>query len=177
MKFRKISRNISWPVGMNMQMSELMMSSPHNFPFILCTEMTKMSYFSYENVRLASTTPSLIEVPNRKCLLQWSIRDILGSYYHGEASKYCIFHNFMYEIYPELVMRWPHQLSLIGRSMNRLGQELSCEHAVFEDFKVSRRVLVFQNRLFQSGFHWSRNTKLNSFVWELTLTCSKNFKD
>ena len=44
---------------MNMQMSELMMSSPHNFPFILYTEMEKKkkkkkkSYFSYENVRLA----------------------------------------------------------------------------------------------------------------------------
>ena len=54
LKFRKFSRNISLPVGMNMQMSELMMSSPHNFPFILCTEMTKISYFNYENVRLAS---------------------------------------------------------------------------------------------------------------------------
>ena len=42
-----------WPVDMNMQMSELMMSSPHNFPFILYTEMTKISYFSYDNVRLA----------------------------------------------------------------------------------------------------------------------------
>ena len=31
---------------MNMQMSELMMSSPHNFPFTLYTEMTKISYFS-----------------------------------------------------------------------------------------------------------------------------------
>ena len=27
-------------------------SSPHNFPFILYTEMTKISYFSYENIRL-----------------------------------------------------------------------------------------------------------------------------
>ena len=54
LKFRKFSRNISWPVGKNMQMSELMMSLPHNFPFILCTEMTKISYFSYGNVRLAS---------------------------------------------------------------------------------------------------------------------------
>ena len=34
MKFRKFSRNISWPVDINMQMSELMMSLPHNFPFI-----------------------------------------------------------------------------------------------------------------------------------------------
>ena len=53
LKFRKYSRNISWPVDMNMQMSELMMSSPHNFPFILYTEMTKISYFSYENITLA----------------------------------------------------------------------------------------------------------------------------
>ena len=34
-------------------MSEAMMSTPHNFPFILYTEITKISYFSYENVRLA----------------------------------------------------------------------------------------------------------------------------
>ena len=38
---------------MNMQMSEVMMSSPHNFPFILNTEMSNISYFSYENVRFA----------------------------------------------------------------------------------------------------------------------------
>ena len=38
---------------MNMQMSEVMVSSPHYFPFILYTEMTKISYLSYENVRLA----------------------------------------------------------------------------------------------------------------------------
>ena len=32
-------------------MSELMMSSPRQFPIqYLCTEMTKISYFSYENV-------------------------------------------------------------------------------------------------------------------------------
>ena len=37
-------KTFSWPVDMNMQMSELMMSSPHNFPFILYTEMTKISY-------------------------------------------------------------------------------------------------------------------------------------
>ena len=45
-KFHKFSRNISWPVDMNMQMSELMMSSPHNVLFILYTEMTKHSHIS-----------------------------------------------------------------------------------------------------------------------------------
>ena len=36
-----------------MQMSELMMSLPHNFPFILFTAMTKIPYFSYDKVKLA----------------------------------------------------------------------------------------------------------------------------
>ena len=43
LKFRKMSRNISWPLYMNMQMSELMMSSAHNFPLIFFyTEMTQI---------------------------------------------------------------------------------------------------------------------------------------
>ena len=46
-------QNISWTVVMNMQMSDLMMSSPHNLPCILFTEMTKIPYFSYEKVKLA----------------------------------------------------------------------------------------------------------------------------
>ena len=45
---------ISWPFNMNMQMNELIMSSPpHNFPLNLYTEMTQISYFSYENGWLA----------------------------------------------------------------------------------------------------------------------------
>ena len=52
LNFRNFQQNISWAVDMNMQMSELM-SSPHNFPFILFTEMTKIPYFSYEKVKLA----------------------------------------------------------------------------------------------------------------------------
>ena len=35
-----------------MQMSEFM-SSPHNFPSNLFTEMTKIPYFSYKKVNLA----------------------------------------------------------------------------------------------------------------------------
>ena len=37
-----------------MQMSELMMPSPHNFPCILFKEMMKIPYFSYAKVKLAS---------------------------------------------------------------------------------------------------------------------------
>ena len=53
LKFQIFSENTSWPVLMNIQMSELMMSSAHNFLFISYTEMTKISYFSYENIKLA----------------------------------------------------------------------------------------------------------------------------
>ena len=35
LNFRNFHLNISWTVDINMQMSELMMSSPHNFPYIL----------------------------------------------------------------------------------------------------------------------------------------------
>ena len=47
------SENTSWPVLMNIQMSELMMSSPHNFLLISYTDMTKISYFRYENIKFA----------------------------------------------------------------------------------------------------------------------------
>ena len=47
---------------MNMQMSALMMSSPHNFPFILYTEITKISHFSYESVRLALIKLNLFRI-------------------------------------------------------------------------------------------------------------------
>ena len=43
------------------QMSELMMSSPHNFLHISVTKLTKISYFSYENVNLALYPPKINE--------------------------------------------------------------------------------------------------------------------
>ena len=72
---------------MNMQMSEVMMSSPHNVSFILYTEMTKNSYFSYENVRL-------------KCIIMLTpiyldMRDILSQVW----AKYQNFQNCMYKTY------------------------------------------------------------------------------
>ena len=46
LKFRKFSQNISWPVDMNMQMSELMMSSPHYLPYILYIQFWTFWYFA-----------------------------------------------------------------------------------------------------------------------------------
>ena len=93
LKFRKFSRNISWPVDMimNMQMNELIMSSPHNFPFILYREMKKKKknyyyYFSYENVRLA-LIPLWIDAEYGE--LQYIL--IRGTYYHKFGQNIKIF--------------------------------------------------------------------------------------
>ena len=39
--------HISWPVDMNMQMSELMMSSPHYLPYVLYMKFWKIQYFAH----------------------------------------------------------------------------------------------------------------------------------
>ena len=54
---------------MNIQMSELMMSFPHNFLHISFTEMTKISYFSYETGKLTFYPPKI----NEKLGLFWHI--------------------------------------------------------------------------------------------------------
>ena len=45
LKFHIFSENISWPVLMNIQMSELMMSSPHNFLIYIVYEILKIFHF------------------------------------------------------------------------------------------------------------------------------------
>ena len=52
--FWNFSENTTWPVLMNMQMSELIMSSPHNFLHMSFTKLTKI-----ENVNLALYPPSV----------------------------------------------------------------------------------------------------------------------
>ena len=54
MKFRIfVVKKKKGTVDMSMQMSDLMMSSHHNFPLIFFTEITKITYVSYEKVKLA----------------------------------------------------------------------------------------------------------------------------
>ena len=80
-------------VDMNMQMSELMMmSSPHNFPYTLFTEMTKMPYFSYEKVKLALKTTL------NKCRTMFALKylDIRTLCLSKENEN---FQNFIYKIH------------------------------------------------------------------------------
>ena len=51
-KVQNFSQNISWTISMNIYKFSELMSSPHKFPFNLFTEMTQISHFSYERVKL-----------------------------------------------------------------------------------------------------------------------------
>ena len=56
MKFRKFSRNISWPVDMNIYANEWVddvIASQFSIHFEHRNEEKKKSYFSCENIRLA----------------------------------------------------------------------------------------------------------------------------
>ena len=92
MKFHIFSENISWPVLMNIQMSELMMSSPHNFLYISFTENDKNLIF-----QLWECKPCLISTQNK-----WEIMFILiyfdtriWFYLYLEKKKMKIFKIFM----------------------------------------------------------------------------------
>ena len=53
LNFLTFQRNILNSRYEGMQMSELMISWPHNLPLMLFTEMMKIQYFSCEKVKLA----------------------------------------------------------------------------------------------------------------------------
>ena len=112
------------------EMSELM-SSPHNFPFILYTEMTKNSYFSYENVRLALITISWYEGHTITSL--------------GKILKFSQF--YVQNIW-QVVRQWHHQLTHLHIHID-WSRNVSRKFAKLENVITS----LFFNR-FSSGFHY-----------------------
>ena len=50
------SKTTGRPMNFQGELPVFCFNGPHNFSFILYTEMKKISYFSYENVRLALIT-------------------------------------------------------------------------------------------------------------------------
>ena len=132
------SKNISWPVLMNIQMSESMMSFPHNFLHISFTEMTKISYFSYDTRKLTFYPPKI----NEKWGVFWHIL-IQGYAFTCICKKNEIFQNFIYNIHDKL---WGDDItnSLIWIFI-RTGQEMFSEK--MWNFKMS------QLPYFLSDFH------------------------
>ena len=97
MKFPIFSENTSWPVLMNIHLSELMMSSPHNFLFILYTEMTKNLIFQlWEYKTCLITTQSIWEI------MFTLIHFDMGICFYLYELNMKIFQNFIYNIYEKL---------------------------------------------------------------------------
>ena len=114
---------------MNIQMSELMMSSPHNFLLISYTDMTKISYFRYENIKLA-----LITTHNKWEIMFTLIYVDMGIWFYQYELKIKKFRNFIYNTYEKL---WGHDIinSFIWIFI-RTGQEMFSEK--MWNFKMSQ---------------------------------------
>ena len=116
----------------------------HNFPFILYTEMTKLSYFSYENVRLALI---LLWI----CLLTPIYLE--GTYYHKFGQNINIFKMAYVQNIWQVVRWWHHQLT-------HLHNHIDWSRNVLWNFAKLQSVItsLFFNR-FSSGFH--------CYVWKI----------
>ena len=80
-------------------MSELMMSSPHNFPCILFTEMTKIPYFSYERVKLALYPLWINACRIMFALIYFDNCEVMRSSTHSFAYTYRLFKKCLVDNY------------------------------------------------------------------------------
>ena len=94
--------NISWTVDMNTQMSELMISSPHNFP---CNLYILIFFFL-----VVQTCKSMS--PYRNILFYIYSEWIWGKFYFLIAEiLYIFFHFCMWSNTWKIVRQWHHQLT------------------------------------------------------------------
>ena len=141
MKFRKFSQNISWPVDMNMEMSELMMSSPHYLPYIL--------YIKFEYFHIL---PKLVIVyPSYQAILELTLYYIYSERNWGKShvliAEIWNFCHFCVQNEWEIVRRWHHQFAHLHIHID-WSRNVSLKFAKLQSVITS----LFFNR-FSSGFH------------------------
>ena len=139
LKLRKFSQNISWPVDMNMQMSELMMSSPHYLPYIL--------YINFEKFNILRIL--VIVCPSYQAVLELTLFYIYSERNWGKSNiliaEIWNFCHFCAQNEWEIVRRWHHQLAHLHTNWSR---NVSWKFAKLQ----SVTTFLFFNR-FSSGFH------------------------
>ena len=158
-------------------MSEVMMSSPHNFPFILYTEITKISYFSYENVRLAFNNISLNSCRIMLTPIYLDLRDILSQVGQNiKIFKILYIHCTKYMASSEVMTSSTHSFAYIHIDWSR--------NVLWKFVKLQSVITsLYFNRL-SSGFHcyvWKNFTlssklKLN-LLWSSSLSNTHSFNN
>ena len=127
--------------GMNMQMSELMMSSPHNFPFIyMCTWNFDKNYHisAHENVKTYASISKCIWVNVDIIVNSIYFGLIWGKFYYSQVcckilrflSKF-----YVYEMIWQVVRRWHHQLAHLHIHIELVKKCLP--RKIMRNFKVS----------------------------------------
>ena len=127
--FANFSQNISWPVDMNMQMSELMMSSPSLFAI----------YFVHKFFEKFNILPKLVIV----CFSYQDILELTLFYIYSERNwgksnvllaEIWNFCHFCIQSEWKIVRRWHHQLTHLHIHSDT-GQELFLEN--WRNLKIS----------------------------------------
>ena len=168
----KFSQNISWPVDMNMQMSELMMSLPHYLPYILYINFWKIQYFAHtcDSMSLISSCIGVNIIGDIYSERNWGKSNI----HIAEKWNFC---HFCAQNEWEIVRRWHHQLAHLHIHTN-WSRNVTWKFAKLQ----SVITFLFFNR-FSSGFHCfysqiftlSYEIKLNLFrISPLTMFIIKN---
>ena len=106
MKFHVFSENTSWPVLMNIQMSELMMSSPHNFLFDFIYRYDKNLIFPLWKYKTC-----LITTHNKWEIMFTMIYVDMGIWFYQYELKIKIFSKFHIQYIWKIVRAWHHQLA------------------------------------------------------------------
>ena len=151
-------RHISWTVDMSMQMNELMMSMPHNFPCTWFTKMMKIPYhFSFEKV-ITCPISTLNKMQNNVCS-----DIILITYYWGTC--YCMFEH----IKQNYIQKYMENCEAMRSSTHSFAYSYQlfkkCFVENFENSKIS--YLPYFCIRFTSNFHCS--------IWNVLIFLLNNF--
>ena len=105
MKFCNFQQNVSWTVDMNMQINELMMSSPHFFPHILY-KILKMFFFFFCSDMYMSPISKYIRANIILHLFRVNTRQVLRSHSWSMGFLSILWTKLMEKI----VRQWHHWL-------------------------------------------------------------------
>ena len=159
------SQNISWPVDMNMQMSELM-SLPHYLPYILYIKFWKIQYFAHTCEYACPSYQAVLELTLFYMYSEWNWgkSNKKSNILIAEIWNIC---HFCAQNEWEIVRRWHHQLAhlhiiysyqLVKKCFLKICETSKCHYnSYFQPIFI--RFSLFYSQIFTLSYE----IKLNLF--------------